>query len=161
MQRASRGNDWRIVMRFYFTTTVENTKQIWEHGFWDIYSEFGLEGVWFASQPLDANDGFPGEVVLCMEIPDNIFEQYEFDAPDHPYREAIIPATALNEIGKPQVFDHQFAGMSRRDLSNAANRWEERGVRGFLHADEFRSAMKFFDDIGWLTPLRLREQGTS
>jgi hypothetical protein len=40
------------------------------------------------------------------------------------YRMALIPAVDLNKIGKPQVYDHFYAGISRRELLKAAELWE-------------------------------------
>lgn len=150
-------------MRVYFTTTYEITKRIFEQGFWDMHTdEADRKGVWFAAEPLGANDGFEGDVVLCTEVPDDTFAKYKVDDPAHSWLDALIPASVLNEIGKPQVYDHPFAGMGRGELLKAEKLREEEGsVDSFLDADKFRAASKFFDEIGWQTPLILREQGTS
>jgi hypothetical protein len=74
------------------------------------------------------------------------------------------------KLGKPRVYDHDYAGCSRRDLLRSA--WTSEGhaeyAAGFdpeghaaqikAHAQKMRDAIEFFDHIGWLTPLRLREQ---
>jgi hypothetical protein len=64
----------------------------------------------------------------------------------------------LNRIGKPQVYDHFYAGLSRRELLRSAEEWENSGdVASYQHAQEMRGAIAFFDRIGWLTPLKVRE----
>src|SRR5262245_6507941 len=112
-------------MRMYFTTTIARTKEIWRNGWRDSFDdEFGMQGVWFASEPLDANDGVEGDVVLCMEISEEDFRPHEVEDPIHWYGRALIPADVLNRIGKPQVYDHEYAGISRRDLLGSI-RWLE------------------------------------
>jgi hypothetical protein len=145
--------------RYYFSTTVELTKEIWDDGFWDMHTEFGRVGVLFTDTPLDAQDGHT--VTLCVELPEDVFAKYEFDDPEHRFREALIPAHTLNKLQKPQVYDHSYVGLSRREMKQAAERWERGGLDDFRHAEEVQAAMKFFDEIGWLTPLRLREQANS
>ena len=96
----------------------------------------------------------------------------------------------MNQFGRPQVYDHEFAGISRRDMVQAAKKLEDDGYgsldddakRGECkqlgeegerqakaraadrqsskqHAQKMREAMAFFDRIGWLTPVRVQEQG--
>lgn len=145
-------------MRAYFTTTVEETKAIWRDGFRDLHHEFGMKGVWFASEQLDVNDGFEGDVTLCLDVPEGVFAKYEWDDPRHRYREALIPADVLNTLGKPQVYDHAYAGSSRRELKIASDFWEAgETVSEYLFSQELRAAMAFFDEIGWRTPLKLQE----
>ncbi len=179
-------------MRTYLTTTVEGTKLIFDVGFADIHSfsafkadggVVSCEGVYLATRPLDANDGFPGDVVLCLEVPDDLFAEREATDDGQKscgYRTALIPAAVLNRLGKPQVYDHFYAGHSRRELVRGARRlegiderrladdegegWKQSG-RGNdrevsaagRQAKEVREAIEFFDSIGWLTPLKLRE----
>jgi hypothetical protein len=108
---------------------------------------------------LDADDGVIGQVTLCLDIPEEEFSNYDVTDPlteKSGYRIALIPAEVLNRLGKPQVYDHTFAGLSRRRLVRAAQTWESRGH--YQHAQRMREAIAFFDKIGWLTPLKLREQ---
>jgi hypothetical protein len=48
-------------VRGYFTTSVERTRSIFRDGWADIYEEFGTEGVYLSTLPLDVNDGFDGD----------------------------------------------------------------------------------------------------
>jgi hypothetical protein len=145
-------------MRVFLTTSVDTTKQIWRDGWWDIHEEFGMSGVCLADAQLDANDGFLGDVTVCIDVPEGVFAQYEIDDPIHNYREAIVPADVLNGLDKPKVYDHEYAGSSRRQLLKAAEHWEAGDVRSHQHANEMREAIRFFDEIGWLTPLKIQEQ---
>jgi hypothetical protein len=170
-------------MRCYFTTTVAKTEAIWREGWIDLYAEFGLEGVYFSTIPLDVNDGFEGDVTLCLDVLDDAFDQY--DVTDelqkaNGYRLFLVPAKTLNQIGHPKVYDHEYAGCSRRELLQSSRRWEaaadEPGAEPWKgesteaetlrrvaamrqHASEMRHAIEFFDRIGWLTPLNLQQQG--
>ncbi len=52
-----------------------------------------------ADAPLDNNRGVDGDVVFCLEIPDRLFEEYEWVKEDlecRIYRESFIPAAELN-----------------------------------------------------------------
>jgi hypothetical protein len=146
----------------YYTTTVERTCQIFQDGWADWYEEFGMSGVYLATHPLDVNDGLEGDATLCLDVPDALFQQY--DVTDElqkasGYRLALVPAAELNRLGKPQVYDHFYAGCSRRELVKEIETWEADGsVSSYQFANEMREAMTFFDRIGWLTPLKLREE---
>jgi hypothetical protein len=98
---------------------VEHTEAIWRDGWADLYEEFGMKGVYFTTQPLDTNDGSDGDVILCLDVPDEVFKQFDATSESQQasgYRMALIPADALNRIGKPQVYDHTYAGLSRRGM---------------------------------------------
>jgi hypothetical protein len=149
-------------MRTYWTTTVPVAEAIWQVGWTDRYEEFGMRGVFMATIPLDANDGFDGEVTLCLDVPEDVFGKYDVTdglMEKSGYRLALIPAGELNRLGLPQVYDHIFAGCSRRDLILARQNREVAGLEdGYPSTALMREAVAFFDRIGWLTPLRLREE---
>jgi hypothetical protein len=153
-------------MRCFFTTSLERTEAIFRDGWTDLYDQsslFGWRGVYFATIQLDANDGFDGDVTLCLNVPEEDFADHETTdtlMEKSGYRMALIPAQVLNRIGKPQVYDHTYAGAPRRLLVRRAEQLEETGVVShFRHAQQMREAIALFDRIGWLTPLKLREQG--
>jgi hypothetical protein len=78
-----------------------------------MHREAGYEGVILATRPLEANDGFDGPLTLCLELPDDVFREY--DVTDEiqermGYRIAMVPADVLNRLGKPQIYDHDYAG---------------------------------------------------
>jgi hypothetical protein len=50
-----------------------------------------------AGEPLDENEGAHGDVMLELDIPDQLFVEYEWVEEQKTYREALIPAAALNE----------------------------------------------------------------
>jgi hypothetical protein len=62
-------------MRSYFTTTVTVADAILRDGFTDLYEFAGMAGVWVADRPLDANEGFEGQVTLCPDVPDEEFRR--------------------------------------------------------------------------------------
>jgi hypothetical protein len=149
-------------MRVYWTTTETTASAVLLTGFTDLYSEFGLRGIYFATCPLDANDGFEGEVELCLDVPEGVFASHDITdemQEQSGYRLALIPAAELNGLGRPEVYDHLFAGSSRRDLVHSARSWEGEGAAAAARkAQEIRRAIAFFDAVGWLTPVRLREE---
>jgi hypothetical protein len=152
-------------MRVYVTVTVPQTEAIFQSGWADLYTfehEPHPRGVYVSTQPLGANDGFLGEVTLCLDVPEEVFAEYdctdEVNLNDG-YRMAFIPAAALNAIGRPQVYDHRFAGISRRQLLQSIRQWEEAGPEYHPSAEDLRRAFDFFDRIGWLTPLKVQEEG--
>lgn len=63
-------------------------------GYYGTSTEF--QGVWFSDVPLDANQGTKGDDFLIVEIPENVFVEYEWIEEGKPYREALIPAEIVN-----------------------------------------------------------------
>jgi hypothetical protein len=59
-------------------------------------------GVWVSDCALDINEGADGDVLLTLNIPVDVFEQYEWIEEGKGYREALIPAAILNQLGKPR-----------------------------------------------------------
>jgi hypothetical protein len=60
-------------------------------------------GVWVSDDPLDMNSGANGDILLAIEIPEELFKQYEWIEDGKPYREALIPAVELNKYGPPVI----------------------------------------------------------
>jgi hypothetical protein len=167
-------------MRVFFTTTIALAKEFMASGFRNLYRETfdvplsdgatEIRGVWMADKPLDINEGFEGPVVLCLDVPDETFRKFEWQEKDLGYRHALIHSPTLNAIGKPTVYDLHFAGDSRRDLLNAICCSQEQAsvenndvcaAHLTSHADKLREAKEFLDEIGWLTPIRFREEVAS
>jgi hypothetical protein len=165
-------------MRVFLTCLVATADAIFRDGWTDLHCLCGVEGVHLSDCPLDEREGFEGPVTLCVEVPDDIFEKYEWieeaaegreHVPGDPmrglgcqpgsYRYAVIPAAVLNTVGQPQVWDHDYAGSSRKELMDAIRLWERDSDK--RHAQEMRDALEYFDRIGWQTPLRLREEQTN
>ena len=146
------------MVRVYLTTTVPVVESILQEGFTDLHEFAGLSGVYMADCKLNANDGWPGEMTLCLDVPEDVFQRYEIVEELLGYRYAIIPATLLNRIGRSQIYDHEYAGTSRRDLLRACQRWRRSGSpAASAKAAEMCAAMAVFDRIGWLTPLKQHE----
>jgi hypothetical protein len=123
--------------------------------------ELGMSGVWFADRQLDAGDGFQGEMTLCLDLPDDEFERYEAreeDAPTEPQRMALVPAQVANRFGPAKIYDHTDAGLSRVEMLQQIRRWEQiPDERAQQRAQVMRETMAFFDEIGWLTPVKVQE----
>jgi hypothetical protein len=86
-------------MKVYHRTDHANAIQ--QEGFRDGTGTYMTKnvytGVWVSDVPLDANEGALGETLTEMEIPEELFEQFEWVEDGKPYREALIPAALLNE----------------------------------------------------------------
>jgi hypothetical protein len=53
---------------------------------------------------LVANEGAWGDVLLAVEVPDSLFEDYEWvQEARGGYRESLIPAERLNQFGPPKI----------------------------------------------------------
>jgi hypothetical protein len=146
-------------MRVFQTATISRTDAILRDGFIDMHRLGEIHGVHCADVPLGVMDGFEGDVTLCVEVPDEVFQQYECKEDGCSHRYALIPAAVLNSLGQPDVYDCAFAGLSRRDMVESMRRSEEaRIVGGTSSAAAMRRVMEFFDRIGWRTLLRPREE---
>src|SRR5262249_27433039 len=104
------------------------------------------------------NEGFEGDVTLCLDVPDDDFERYEWveEGGGMGYRHALLPAAVLNGFGPPKVYDCLFAGCSRRQKVQETRQQEEEGESNYPSAEQMRSIMTFFDGAGWCTPFRSR-----
>jgi hypothetical protein len=83
-------------------------------------------GVWFADRPLDVNEGADGDVLLAIDIPENLFAEYEWVEEGKGYREALIPAALVNPYGPARIADAY---------------WAHCGASGLLQAIAFRERL--------------------
>jgi len=61
----------------------------------------------------------------------------------------------LNGLGPPSVYNHLlFGGWSRREMIEAIR---SQVADGYSSADDMRAAIRLFDRIGWLAPLKQRD----
>jgi hypothetical protein len=80
-------------------------------GFRDSESCFGTEnlhsGVWLSDRPLDTDEGAVGNALLCVElnVGDREIAQFEWIEDGKPYREWLIPADLINELGKIAIVE--------------------------------------------------------
>jgi hypothetical protein len=70
-------------------------------GFRDGEDHYGTthlyRGVWVSADgPVGVNEGADGDSVLVFDIPERLFEEYEWVEEAKGYREALIPAEDLN-----------------------------------------------------------------
>jgi hypothetical protein len=111
-------------MRAYHLTTAAAAEAILTDGFRDktatyirihgpvgagakvtVHENRELTGVRISNVPLDQIEGESGDVELTMEIPEDLFTEYEWveEVEGKPYREARIPAERLNRLGRPTI----------------------------------------------------------
>jgi hypothetical protein len=100
-------------MMAFFTTTIETAQAIVQAGFTDRHEEAGRRGVWMNDQTPHTGHVLEGEVTLALEVPDDLFKQYEVtnaaqqiarSGATEGWRLALIPAVALNRLDKPRPF---------------------------------------------------------
>jgi hypothetical protein len=145
-------------MRVYLTTTIATADAIFRDGWADLHQHCGTAGVHLADVPLSANEGFPGPLTLCLDVPEELFRQHE-QVEEIGYRYAVVPAEALNRLSvRPQVYDHEFAGCSRVQMVRSIREREQAGSADYPSAQDMRDAIAFFDRIDWLTPVKLSKQ---
>ena len=65
----------------------------------------GHLGVWVSDGPLDANSGAEGDALLVLEIPEEIFAEYEWAEEGKGYRESLVPVEVLNSFSPPKIAD--------------------------------------------------------
>jgi hypothetical protein len=94
-------------MRVYHRTPAAH--QILADGFRDTEGSYLTDrlwkGVWISDRPLD--EGAAGGDVLTLDIPDDVFREYEWVEEGKPNREALIPAHLLNRYGRPAIGDDE------------------------------------------------------
>lgn len=94
-------------MRVFHRTRTRNASAILKSGFKDAGGTYLTDrpwrGVWVSDRPLDCNEGAGGDVLLSLEIPVEVFEEYEWVEEFKPYRESLIPAATLNRFGPPVI----------------------------------------------------------
>ena len=97
-------------MRIFHSTVNANVAVIVREGFKDneekYLSDFAWRGVWVSDRPL-LLDGGSCNALLALEIPDELFAEYEWVQEDATYRGSLIPATILNRYGPPKVVERQ------------------------------------------------------
>jgi hypothetical protein len=94
------------MVTLYHRTTEGAAIRIAADGFRDSEGYYGTEillsGVWLSDRPLDANEGAVGNALLGVElnIGDREIAECELIEDGKTYREWIIPARLINELGK-------------------------------------------------------------
>jgi hypothetical protein len=142
-------------VRAYLTTSADRALDCVRAGFTDLDEEGGRTGVYLASRPLGADDGFPGDVTLCVDLAEPVFARHAVGR-GAAYLLSLVPAAELNHVCRPRVWNHFYVGLSRHDLVESAALWEAGdGVPdGRGHAGGLRAAVRFLDEIDWATPLK-------
>ena len=147
----------------YITTTERRAQAILSSGWTDHDELAGHWGVYVTPSPA-INDPssavFSGKVILSLTIPASLYRRYVLRTvrvrqEDGSGKVALIPAKELNRLDEPQVYDHPYAGLTRDQLLQK--------LRHLLGDDpeifEVQDAIAFLDEIGWQTPLKLKNSG--
>jgi hypothetical protein len=98
-------------MHVYHRTTETAAAAILQRGFRDHTRPAGIgelvTGVWVSNRPLSGNEGAKGDTLLTLDLPDDIFEDYEWVEEGKPYRESLLPAALLNQYGPPRLVSEE------------------------------------------------------
>ena len=96
-------------MRIFHSTVSAKAAVIVREGLKDdeekYLSDFAWRGVWVSDRPVHS-EGAPGNVFVTLEIPAELFEEYEWAQDAAAYRGSLIPATVLNRYGPPQLVEN-------------------------------------------------------
>lgn len=99
-------------MRIFHSTVSAKAAVIVREGFKDdeekYLSDFAWRGVWVSDRPVHP-EGAPGNVFVTLEIPAELFEEYEWAQDDAAYRGSLMPATVLNRYGPPELVKNDSA----------------------------------------------------
>jgi hypothetical protein len=60
-------------------------------------------GVWVSDVPLDIREGAKGDDLVEVDLPEEVFAEYEWVEEGRFYREALIPAEVLNRFPRALV----------------------------------------------------------
>jgi hypothetical protein len=95
-------------MRIFHSTVSAKAAVIVREGFKDdeekYLSDFAWRGVWVSDRPVHTETG-SGNAVLTLEIPAEVFAEYEWLQKDASYRGSLIPAAILNRYGPPKIVE--------------------------------------------------------
>lgn len=59
-------------------------------------------GVWLTDRPAKAGQGSWGDVVLLVELPEHVADNFEWREAEKEHREFLIPAELVNRYGPPR-----------------------------------------------------------
>jgi hypothetical protein len=77
-----------------------------------------LRGVFVSADwPVDENEGADGDVVLELDIPEDLWQEYEWVEEDGTWRQAMIPATELNSYKARVLSDDEVDELTARRWS--------------------------------------------
>ena len=101
-------------MILYHRTNTAAAGVILRRGFRDRAGIYGTTvrsaGVWFSDEPLDANEGAPGTVLLrvALRINRREMDPHEWREASKPYREWQLPAELVNSRAASVRVVHQW-----------------------------------------------------
>jgi hypothetical protein len=91
---------------------TDDAATVLRDGFRDGEGTYGtgewFSGVWLSNVPLDVNEGAKGDELIAVEVPADVFTEYEWvQEPNFGYREALVPATIVNRYPRTLVPDEE------------------------------------------------------
>jgi hypothetical protein len=99
-------------MRIFHRTVSATVAVIVSEGFKDneekYLSDFAWRGVWVSDRPVQT-ESEPGNAVLTLEIPAEVFAEYEWLQEDASCRGSLIPAAILNRYGPPKIVEVAYS----------------------------------------------------
>ena len=97
------GKQRKRLKRYFHRTTRKAVNAILASGFRDRTGKYLTDrqwrGVWLSDIPLDIDQGARGGVLLQVQLPPDLVEQYEWKEEGKPYREFLVPANLINRRG--------------------------------------------------------------
>jgi hypothetical protein len=90
-------------MRVYHRTSHDLAARILAEGFRDGHGTYMIDemfrGVWVSDQPLHEHDGVFGDALLFLDVPEELFVEFEWIESGAALRRSLIPAAFLNLHG--------------------------------------------------------------
>jgi hypothetical protein len=98
-------------MTLFHVTNERNAAAILRDGFRDDAGRYltdqTFSGVWLSDQPLDANEGAWGDVILAVKfsVPLSALDKWEWIEEGKPFREWLIPADFIAQHAAVSVVE--------------------------------------------------------
>jgi hypothetical protein len=93
----------------YHRTYRDRARSILEGGFRDgsgtYLTQDTFSGVWLSDEPLDINEGAPGDILLevCTDLSESELLAYEWIEEGQGFREFLVPASIVNSRSRIRI----------------------------------------------------------
>jgi hypothetical protein len=97
------------MIALYHRTRADIARSILATGFQDGDGYYMTNnhhgGVWFSDSPLGPEEGAYGDTMLFIRVHENEIVRFEWTDQEKPYREWLIPAHVVNQLGPIAIIE--------------------------------------------------------